>query len=92
MTFNMLLGMAGANGRATMGNCWRKITTTHQSAHIPDFSSPGVSPSVTDAGNEDDSESLMSKWFWRDSAESDANWQNEEMVRAAGFEPATSCV
>ena len=29
----------------------------------------------------------MDKGFWHDSAPSGTNWQNGEMVRAAGFEP-----
>lgn len=70
----------------------RKEPDTLQSTHLPDFSRPGVSPAVTDAKNADRPESLMDKGFRRDSARSGTNWQNGEMVRAAGFEPATSCV
>ena len=65
---------------------------TRQRTHLSDFSSPGVSPAVTDAENDDRPESLIDKGFWHDSAPSGTNWQNGEMVRAAGFEPATSCV
>ena len=66
-----------------------KQSDTLHSTHPPDFSSPDVSPDVTDAENDDRPESLMDKGFWHDSAPSGTNWKNGEMVRAAGFEPAT---
>ena len=123
MTYNMLIDIAGANGRTAMELMrhsdpkltfdnyndrttlpkWEVVNSlptllakddndTRQRTHPPDFSSPGVSPAVADEKNEDRPESLMDKWFWPDVAPNGTHCQNGKMVRAAGFEPATSCV
>ena len=65
---------------------------TLQSTHLPDFSGPDVSRAVTYAENVGGPETLINAGFQHDLAPHGAVWKNGEMVRAAGFEPATSCV
>ena len=69
-----------------------KKSDTLQSTLPHDILRPSVSPAVTDAENDDRPESLMDKGFWPEMAPNGTHCQNGKMVRAAGFEPATSCV
>ena len=69
-----------------------KRPDTLHSTRPHDISRPGASPVVTDVITADRPESLMDKEFWPDVAPNGTHCQNGGMVRAAGFEPATSCV
>jgi hypothetical protein len=65
---------------------------TLQGTHPHGILCPGVSPAVTDAKSDDRPESLINRGFWPEVAPNGTHFQNGKMVRAAGFEPATSCV